>query len=322
MISMLTTRPYQGESDLQAIATFLNACEAIDQEGQYYSISELKIEFTEPGVDPERDLRLWLDAAGALVAFGQLWIPPHSTYTTDGWLWFRVHPDARGQGLERDIVAWGESQLRQVAQERQLPAMLRSGCRETQTEQRELLEFCGYEYERCFLTMGRSLIPPIPQPQLPDGFRLGYIGKDATVEDWVDAYNQSFVDHWQFHPTTVAEHQHWLTDPYYRPELDLVALTPNGTVAAFCHCSINPEANTHKNCNEGWVNILGTRRGFRRLGLARAVLLAGLNQLWQAGVDTAKLGVDTQNPNSAKTLYESAGFRRLYARSTFVKALT
>ncbi len=115
-------------------------------------------------------------------------------------------------------------------------------------------------------------------------------------------FNQTFIDHWNYHPLTVETHKHWFTDPNYKPEFDLVAIAPDGTFAAFCFCYINPEENEHFARKEGWIADLGTRRGFRKIGLGRAMLLAGLHQLKAAGMDTAKLGVDADNPNGASRL--------------------
>ncbi len=42
--------------------------------------------------------------------------------------------------------------------------------------------------------------------------------------------------------------------------------------------------------------LASTRRGFRRMGLARAMLLAGMRQIKAAGMDTVKLGVDALEP--------------------------
>ena len=43
-------------------------------------------------------------------------------------------------------------------------------------------------------------------------------------------FNQTFIDHWNHHPLTVETRKHWLTDPNYKPELDLVAIAPDGTI--------------------------------------------------------------------------------------------
>ena len=134
-------------------------------------------------------------------------------------------------------------------------------------------------------------------------------------------FNQSFVDHWNHHPLSIERHLHWLTDPDYRSDLDLVAIAPDGTLAAFCYGAIDPAYNQQKNCREGWIDLLGTRRGFRRMGLGRALLLEGLTQLKNAGMDTAKIGVDSQNPNRAYALYESVGFHLIHSGLSFVKEL-
>ena len=121
----LTMRPYGGEADLEAIANLINACDAVDQLDEGISVSELRQEFDEPSVDKARDLCLWEDADTQLVGFGQLWIPPTGE-VIDGYLWFRVHPRARGGDLERQIMAWGERRMREVSQERSVPVKLRS----------------------------------------------------------------------------------------------------------------------------------------------------------------------------------------------------
>jgi len=135
----------------------------------------------------------------------------------------------------------------------------------------------------------------------------------------VEMFNQSFIDHWNHHDLTVESYRHWRSDPDYRPELDLIAVATDGTFAAFCYCHINPEDNKRKGRNEGWIGVLGTKRGFRKRGLGRAMLLAGMQRLKAAGVDTARLGVDSENPNGAGQLYESVGFRKLYTRIMYVK---
>lgn len=321
-MEMLTMRSYAGEADLQPIANLLNACEAVDQEDNYYSPSGLKTEFTAPDLDPARDLRLWHDRRGRLVAYAQLWIPQASVEVADGFLWFKVDPAVRGHGLEPAMLAWAEARIREVGQERGLPAKLASSCRESHGDRIALLETHGFTYERCFLTMTRSLAEPIATPQWPAGFVL--VDERQSLDDvaYAEMFNQSFIDHWNFHPLTVEQIQHSRTDPNYRRDLNLVAIAPNGPYAGFCFCYVDPEENRHRNCREGWIGSLGTRRGFRRIGLARALLLAGLERLQAAGLDTALLGVDTQNPNQAYTLYESVGFRKRHASFTYSKLLT
>jgi len=322
----LTMRPYAGDAALKAIANLINACEAVDQLDKGTSVSELQQQFDEPSLDKARDIRLWEDADSQLVGMGRLWIPPTGK-VIDGFLWFRVLPTARGGDLERQIVAWAEGRMREVSEERGVQVKLRSGSRATQSDSPSktlrdriaLLESCGFIADRYFFTMERSLSLPIPESQLPDGFTIRQVKSNEDTEAWVELFNQSFIDHWNHHDLTVESYKYWLTDPDYKPELDLVAVAADGKFAAFCHCDISPKDNKRSGRNEGWISTLGTRRGFRRKGLGRAMLLSGMQRLKVAGVDIAKLGVDSENPLGAGHLYESVGFRKVYTQIMYVK---
>jgi mycothiol synthase len=318
--SPINMRSYRGEADIQRIIDLLEACESVDQLEQWTSTVELRLSFDEPSMDKERDLRLWEDA-DKLIGFGQLSIP-ESGEVVDGFLGFWVHPEARGGDIERQIIAWAEERLREVGQERGLKAKLRSSSRDDKTYFITMLERNGLRVDRYFLALSRSLAEPIPEPCFPQGFTMRTVRGEQDAAAWVDLHNQSFIDHWNHHPLTLESYKHWWHhDPDYRPELDLVAVAADGTLASFCFCHIHSEDNVRTGRQEGWVAILGTRRGFRRLGLARAMLLSGLHRLKAVGMDTAKIGVDADNPLGARQLYESVGFQKLHTRFMFVKDL-
>ena len=188
-VSTLMTRPYAGEADLQPICELLNTCDAVDDLDDNYDVAELRVEFTDPRLDPERDLRLWEDAAGRLVGFGQIWIQPDGE-VVDGFLYARVHPDARASGLDDEIIAWGHKRVRQVARERGQAAMLRSSTRDHDVRYRSILERHGFAIARYFFRMTCPLNAPIPEPQFPAGFTLRHVASDADIEQWVEAYYQ------------------------------------------------------------------------------------------------------------------------------------
>jgi len=313
----LTKRPYVNETDLSAIATLINACEVVDQLDQGTSVSELQQSLDYPCLDKARDIRLWEDTDGKLIGYSHIGIP-ESGEELDCFLGFRVHPTARGGDLESQIIAWGEGRLREVSQERGKKVKLRSGARADQSQRIALLERHGFTAERYFFTMERSLVLPIPEPKLPAGFILRQVETQQDAQAWVEMFNQSFIDHWNHHELTVEHYRYLVTQSYYKPELDWIAIAADGTFAAFCECGINPEANQRSRRNEGWINVLGTRRGFRKRGLGRAMLLAGMQRLQANGVDTARLRVDSENPSGALRLYESVGFRSIHTNISFV----
>jgi mycothiol synthase len=318
-MTVLTMRPYAGEADLQPIVNLLNLCETIDRQDHFYSVTDLRLGFAEPGFDLAQNVRLWESAAGNLMAYADIWTPPEPQNSLDGFLGFWVHPAQRWRGIEAEILAWAEARLREMVAVHDLPAKLFLHCRDSQTAHTAFYQQYGYHYERCFFTMTRTLTEPIAAPELPAGFQIVQLRGAEDVVPWVEMYNQTFIDHWSFHPHTVEEHLYWISTPKYCPMLDLVAVAPDGTFAAFCYGHIDAEQNQQQGRREGWINSLGTRRGFRRMGLARAMLLAGLQRLQTAGMETAKLTVDTQNPNSAQALYESVGFHKLHASLAYAK---
>jgi ribosomal protein S18 acetylase RimI-like enzyme len=96
--------------------------------------------------------------------------------------------------------------------------------------------------------------------------------------------------------------------PDYEPELDLIAVAPDGRFAAFCVCHISREENALTGRNEGYTDPVGTHPAFQRQGLARALLLTGLHLLKQRGMDRAILGTWGENIAMQRTA-ASVGFR-------------
>src|SRR5437762_9396458 len=85
-----------------------------------------------------------------------------------------------------------------------------------------------------------------------------------------------------------------------------------GKIAGFCICEVMNTRNKRNGRLDGWIDILGTIRDWRKKGLGRALLLHGLHSLRSAGLETAMLGVDSESLTGATRLYESVGFRIHY----------
>ena len=167
-------RSYRGETDWCAIANLIDACEAVDRLGEEVSASELKLILDAPKLDRARDVQLWEDGNYKLIGLALLDMPD-SPEEIDACLWFYVHPNVRGEGLEKDIIKWGEQRLREVGKERNLPAKLRTYSRDDKTDEIRLLEKQGFAVDRYFWTMARSLAEPIPTPEFPANFALTHV---------------------------------------------------------------------------------------------------------------------------------------------------
>jgi mycothiol synthase len=286
---------------------------------------ELQGLFDSLNADKTRDLRLWKDTGGKALGFGQLTCDRNEEI--DGYLFFDVHPTRQGDTLETEILQWSEERMREVGQDHTRPVRIQTPVRSDKIARRMLLEKQGFTNERCFLTMACSLERSFSSFSLPEGFTLRSLFDDGrysqipgnNLKAWVELFNESFVDHWNHHNLTVAAARYWLSNPHYKRELNLVAVAPDGTLAAFCVGYLNLEENACTGRNEGWIKLLGTGRSFRRLGLGRAILLAAIRQFKALGIEQIKLGVDAQSLTSATQLYQSVGFHPVSTWLTYVK---
>lgn len=316
-------RPYGGESDLQALVDLFDACEQVDQLESSTSIAQLRRSFEAPSVGHDRDLRLWENDQGHLMGFSELWImEPTEDELANAWITFSVHPNARGGDLAQQIIAWAEERMSEVGRERQGQPKLMAASRNSQEDRIAILKDCGFVENRHLLRLSRSLTETIPAPQLPEGFIVRSVCAEKDTQAWVDLRNQAFIDHWGYRPLTVENYKHlFLQNPNYLPDLDLVAVDPKGQFASFCYCSISTNKNAQLGSKESWVEYLATGQDFRRRGFAKAMLLHGLHRLKALNMEIVKIGFDSENAFGARKLYESVGFRYVYAEIAYVKHL-
>ena len=319
----VTMRQYQGESDLQLIVDLIDACERVDKLEAFVSIEQLRLSITNPAIDRDRDLRLWEDAQGKVIGFGELSISePIADNLAEGTLGIIVHPAARDGDLDSQIIAWAENRMGEVGKERQGQPKLLVWCRNSRVDRIAMLEHHGFVEGRQHWFLSQSLKQTIPTSHLPEGFSIRAVDGEREAQAWVDLHNQAFCDAWICHPLTVKGYKHRFQNPDYLPELDLVAVAPDGKFAAICYCAIDPAHNTFVSRQEGWVALLFTSPDFQRRGLARAILLHSLNRLKALNIEIAKIGVDAENAYGARQLYESVGFEKLYTNIAYVKHLS
>lgn len=320
--SSIIMRQYKGESDRQQLIDLFDACERFDKLESSIPISQLQLPSSNSEEEiRQRDLRLWEDAQGRLIGFGKVWIREPTADNVAGLMWFCVHPLARGGDIERQIITWAEERIGEVGREHQVLPKLAVGSRSTQADRIAILKDAGFTEDRHLVYLSRSLTEPISIPNLPEGFTIRCIDQSQDAEAWVELRNRCFIDHWNYHPRTLADYQHRLQAPDYMPELDLVIVAPEGKFACICYCTINTPHNDLTGRKEGWVKSLATSPDFRRQGLARAMLLHSLHRLKALNIDIAKLQFDAENHLGVGKLYESVGFGHLYTQIAYFKQL-
>jgi mycothiol synthase len=225
-------------------------------------------------------------------------------------------PEWRRKGIGRAMLRWSEERLRQIAA-RQLEEGLYPPDRPRFFTAQEvedsaagflaLLQSEGYEPVTYDAVMVHDL-KHIPDAPMPEGLEVRPAKPEHYRAIW-EADVEAFRDHWGFSEPTEEDYDRWLNDPLViQPELWKIAWDGDA-VAGQVKSFINHEENRVYGRKRGWTEFISVRRPWRRLGLARSLLVQSLHAVREAGMTEAALGVHLENPNGAFRLYESVGFR-------------
>ena len=188
-----------------------------------------------------------------------------------------------------------------------------AGGRQDDVRRLAFLEEHGFRYrgESAEVNMIRSLDGPIPAASVPEGFRLRSVAGPEEAGERAAAEQ----DVWQgftVGEVTGDQYAAFMGLPGYDRELDVVAVVPDGVIAAYVNCWPDPVNRI------GDLGPVGARPAYRRRGLTRAVLLEGMRRLQAAGMDRVCVSTGVTN-TAARALYESVGFAVVNRYLDFVK---
>lgn len=294
------SRSYSSEEDLQRIRHLLSECEPVVQ--WYFNPNELP--------QDKEQIHLWENAYGDLIGVAFIYGPSRQD-SSQPYLTFAVHPRARGGGIESSVITWAKDKARKLGH--QSPTL---SCRVSADDSLRIdaLEQHGFEYHERndALFMTASLGKTIPEPQMPSGFTVRPFSRQDDVKAWMTMWQET-----EGNDLTIDERLSWLIYPSYVSHLDLVAVAPDGALAAYCVCNIFREENDELGENSAWILWIGTRPAFRRRGLARSLLRIALRGLQVHGCERALLNVLAENTPAIR-LYESQGFEMLYRTLYYV----
>lgn len=293
-------RPYAGASDLERVIDLLETCRAVEAIDPWPPVYEVRQHLRATGGSRSADTRIWESRTGALAAFATIW---------DGVaLVSCVHPYAQCDDLAQQILGWGLEQARNLGRICGERATLFVPICADDLNGGALLERHGFMPEDwSLLRMARRLDEPVPPPGVPAGFILRPVASEQELAAAVAMHQEVFIAG----STIVRDRLALIHAAGDVLALDLVAVAPDGALAAFCLCSSSRADGGHPGRRTGWIDLLGTRPAYRRHGLGRAILLAGLHQLKDRGAEIALLGTTSWN-SVAQRLFASVGFQLLH----------
>jgi mycothiol synthase len=291
--------------DAAGIAALLNEHSRALTDRDDVTVEDVEHWFREPGLDPERDMRIAFTPNGALAGYADL-----GGGEADGepvWIDLRMRPGHDGVGPRLLEAMEGAAGLRGAP-----PRHLRVWLHSADRAGRDLLIARGYDTVRSGYRMEIGLAADLAPPQWPDGLTVQPLGQGEERRAF-EAYLDSFEDSPDFFATPYDQWAFWLLDED-DPALAFLA-EDGGDVAGLW---IGRERRGG-DLDLGWIHVIGVRPPWRRRGLGRALLLHALGQLRTRGKPRAGLGVDAANDRALR-LYETEGMRIVRRTDVYEKA--
>ena len=306
----VSVRTYR-DDDLEAIAELRNAVAAVDQTADGIVIVEPPADPACTTTEPHRDAYVVVDKAGHIFGLAQLQV---MTGPQRGFIWAFpvVHPERRGTLAERlllERVGDRAGELGRQTGSRQVYFYVHCGSH--QTERITLYQSLGLRALRHRPHMIYAPLASVPLPAIPPAIEVRPYTRGRDEAAAMRTLNEAFADDWEHTPVTRDDWSAWLGSPEWRADLNLVA-ADGDDVVGLCLCRINDERMKWIGRRDGYVDTLCVSPSFQRRGVGRALLLSALAALRRAGMVSATLDTDEDNPTQAPRFYQQLGFREVW----------
>ncbi len=317
----LTFRGFAGESDYPKMLAVIEGCKQADRVERTDSLEDIRRNYSHlTNCDPYTDM-LFAEIDGQVIGyhrvFWQVLDDGARTYILFGFLL----PAWRRKGIGAAMLQRAEARLRQIAATHSEPGerWFESFASDSETGTIALLESQGYQPVRYGISMTRDLDEPLPEAPMPAGLEVRPV-TEAQYHPIQRALNEAFRDHWGHREEPFEEFMHWAEEPTFMPHLWKIAWA-DGEVAGTVLNFVNEAENAEYGRKRGYTEAISVRRPWRKLGLARALLVQSMKMFKEMGMTETALGVDAQNPNGALKLYQSVGYKEVKRHITFRKPL-
>jgi ribosomal protein S18 acetylase RimI-like enzyme len=304
-----TSRLYQTEDDFLQMQAMLMEGRAQTNDWHYPHLGDLIFWFFMVlcHLDPREFIRLWHATDGKLIAYAILGEDPSFDC--------QVLPEYEYIGIEADALAWAEAKINLLKQRdaQAWSGQIVSGSRQDDARRISFLEEHGFHQGGEFseVNMLCLLDGPIPDASVPAGYQVHSLANAEQISDRAAAHREVW------HPWTVGnitgdDYARFMHLPGYDPQLDVVAVASDGTIAAYVNGWIDPLNHI------GDFGPVGARPAYRQQGLTRAVLLECMRRMQVLGMHRVSVSTGVSNEPAIR-LYQSVGFKVVNKYLEFTK---
>lgn len=297
--------------DMEAVADLIEVCKMTDSGGIDYTIEDLRVDWDNPEFNLDTDAWIVTGPGEDIIGYAMMF----NRENVRLYVLAYVHPEYCGRGIGTCLARIGEARARQQVPEAPpgLRVTLHNVVSNTNDAARRLLEGEGYTLVRHFWRMQIDMDKAPPEPEWPGEIAVRRFIPGQDERAVFDAIEEAFEDHWGHIPWRFETWRQVMTEREdFDPSLWFLAVDGD-QIAGGLLC--------YNYANEGWVDVLGVRRAWRRRGLGLALLHHAFRTLYRREQRRVTLGVDSQNTTGATRLYERAGMHAAHQYDNYEKVL-
>ena len=306
----LRFRSFSGDEDFPHMFTIIETTNKADGTQDGTTLKEIIYDYQHlTNCDPYQDM-LFAEVDEEVVAYARVeWQQEDVSKDRIYKLLLNITPKWRGKGIENTMIQWCENRLFEISENHDNfgNKFFELGSNDRKASYNKLVESLGYTVVRYFIEMSRPL-SDIPSAELRKGIEVRPVKPEDVRKIW-DASVEAFRDHWGTYVLNEEDYKSWVGSKYFQPELWQVAWD-GGEVVASVMNYIDHDFNHQTGRLVGWTEEISTRKGWRRRGIAAALIVRSMHIHRACGMSEVALSVDTVNPNGALKLYEYLGYKK------------
>ena len=314
----VTLRPYRGPQDhpeMNRVANLVRTATGDPNLGAVADMDSYYRQFDQAAL-PADCVIVELD--GTVIAYGRATWEDLSTGDAEIGAFMNLDPTFSGRGIEEQLLAHALRRAEALVPARghDRTSYLRMWINALAVHEIRAAEAAGLRRIRAGAQMIRPTLDAIPDVPLPDGYEIRPIaaGDEAMIRRVWEADGRAFAETWGHELPTERAFRSWRESPGFDPPLWRVAFHGDAIAGQILNFLGEPGADGSR---VGFTEAISVQPEHRRRGLARALLVASLRAVRDAGATKAGLGVDSHNPNQAQDLYASLGYEVVTVTYTY-----